>query len=357
MAKRYLQLADGRVFVGEAFGAPGETAGELVFTTGMVGYIEALSDPRYHGQILMQTYPLAGNYGMISDDMVSDGMHPRAYVVRELCGAPSNYRSEGALNDVLQAQGVIGISGVDTRALTVILRECGSMPARITDTLPAETDTAWAESVPAVSAVSFAEVAPTQVHTYAPEGEVKCRAALIDCGCGAALARAMAALGADVTAYPPTASAGEILAAGPDLLLISGGPGDPRDPAAASVVAALRELLGKIPAFGVGLGHQLMALAMGAEICRLKVGHRGANQPVKCLSDGKIAITSQNHSYAVDAATLPEGAICTHINVNDGSCAGIAYPALRARSIQYDPTAAELDGVISLAKEAAIHAL
>ena len=354
MAKRYLQLADGRVFAGEAFGAPGETAGELVFSTGMVGYMEALSDPRYHGQILMQTYPLIGNYGVIPADMVSEGLHPRAYVVRELCGEPSNYRSEGALNDLLRAQGVIGISGVDTRALTVILRECGTMPARITDEIPAETDTAWAASVPAVS---LAEVAPTEAHTYVPEGETVGRAALIDCGCGASLARAMAEYGIAVTAYPPTVTAGEILAAGPDLLLISGGPGDPREPAAAPVAAALRELLGKIPAFGVGLGHQLMALAMGAEICRLKVGHRGANQPVKCLADGRISITAQNHGHAVDAATLLEGAVCTHINVNDGSCAGIAYPALHARSIQYDPTAAELDGVISAAKEAAIHAL
>ena len=356
MAKRYLQLADGRVFEGEAFGAPGETAGELVFSTGMVGYMEALSDPRYHGQILMQTYPLIGNYGVIPADMVSEGLHPRAYVVRELCGEPSNYRSEGALNDLLRAQGVIGISGVDTRALTVILRECGTMPARITDEIPAENDIAWADGLPAVS---VAEVVPAEVRTYAPAGETVGRAALIDCGCGASLARAMAECGIAVTAYPPTAAAEEIMSDSPDLLAVSDGPMDPRDPdpAAAQVIALLQALVGKIPAFGVGLGHLLMALSQGAKVCRLKVGHRGANQPVKCLADGRISITAQNHGHAVDAATLPEGAVCTHINVNDGSCAGIAYPALHARSIQYDPTAAELDGVISAAKEAAIHAL
>ena len=356
MAKRYLQLADGRVFVGEAFGASGETAGELVFTTGMVGYIEALSDPRYHGQILVQTYPLAGNYGMITEDMISDRMHARAYVVRELCDTPSNYRCEGGLDAALQAQGVVGISGVDTRFLTLILRECGSMPARITDTLPDETDTAWADAIPAVS---LAEVASAEVRSYAPAGETVGRAALIDCGCGASLARAMAERGIAVTAYPPTAAAEDIMAASPDLLAVSDGPMDPRDPdpAAAQVIALLQALVGKIPAFGVGLGHLLMALSRGAKVCRLKAGHRGSNLPVKCLADGKVAITSQNHGHAVDTDTLPEGAVCTHTNVNDGSCAGIAYPALRARSIQYDPTAAELDGVISMVKEAEMHAL
>lgn len=356
MAKRYLQLADGRVFAGEAFGATGETAGELVFTTGMVGYIETLSDPRCHGQIVVQTYPLAGNYGMITEDMASDRMHARAYAVREICGTPSNYRCEGGLDEALRARGVVGISGVDTRSLTLILREQGSMPVRITDTLPDETDTAWADALPAVS---LAEVALTEVRTYAPEGETIGRAALIDCGCGASLARAMAGQGIAVTAYPPTTGAEEIMAAAPDLLAVSDGPMDPRDPdpAAAQVIALLQAAAGRLPVFGVGLGHLLMALSRGAKICRLKAGHRGSNLPVKCLADGTVAITSQNHGHAVDAATLPEGAACTHINVNDGSCAGVAYPALRARSVQFDPTAAELDGVISMVKEAATHAL
>lgn len=356
MAKRYLQLADGRVFTGEAFGASGETAGELVFTTGMVGYIEALSDPRCHGQILVQTYPLAGNYGMITEDMTSDRMHARAYVVREICDTPSNYRCEGGMDEALRKQGVVGISGVDTRSLTLILRERGSMPARITDTLPEEKDTAWADGLPAVS---LADVAPDGVRTYAPAGETAGRAALIDCGCGTSLARAMTERGIAVTAYPPTAAAGEIEAARPDLVVVSDGPMDSRnpDPAAAQVIALLQALMGKIPAFGVGLGHLLMALAQGAKVCRLQGGHRGSNLPVKCLADGKVAITSQNHGHAVDGEMLPIGAVCTHTNVNDGSCAGIAYPALHACSIQYDPTAAELDGVISMIKEAAIHAL
>ena len=354
MAKRYLQLASGEVFAGEAFGASGETVGELVFSTGMVGYIEALTDPRYHGQILLQTYPLIGNYGMITEDMVSDRMHPRAYVVRELCDAPSNYRSEGALDGILREQGVIGISGIDTRALTAILREKGTMPARITDEAPTGTDASLfnycAEGI-------ICEVAPTDVRTYPAEGEEKCRAALIDCGCGASLATALTQRGIAVTAYPITASAEAIAAHAPDLLIVSDGPGDPKDHDTSPVIALLRELLGKIPAFGAGLGHQLMALALGADTYRLKVGHRGANQPVKTLADGKIAITAQNQGYAVDAATLPEGAVCTHINVNDGSCAGIAYPALRACSIQYDPTAADLDGLISMTEEAANYAL
>lgn len=356
MAKRYLQLANGRVFAGEAFGAPGETVGELVFTTGMVGYIEALSDPRCHGQIIVQTYPLSGNYGMIAEDMASDRMHARAYVVREICDTPSNYRCAGGLDSALREQGVVGISGVDTRSLTLILRKCGSMPARITDTLPADTDKAWADSLPAVS---IADVALTEVHTYAPAGATVGCAALIDCGCGASLARAMAERGIAVTAYPPTATAEEILTANPALLAVSDGPMDPRnsDPAADPVIDLLRALAGKIPAFGVGLGHLLMAIAMGAKVCRLEGGHRGSNLPVKYLVDGTVAITSQNHGHAVDAATLPAGAVCTHINVNDGSCAGVAYPGKSACSVQFDPAEAEFARMISAIKEAAIHAL
>ncbi|MBQ2767324.1 MAG: glutamine-hydrolyzing carbamoyl-phosphate synthase small subunit [Clostridia bacterium] len=354
MAKRYLQLASGEVFAGEAFGASGETIGELVFSTGMVGYIEALSDPRYHGQILLQTYPLIGNYGMIAEDMVSDRMHPRAYVVRELCDAPSNYRCAGALDAVLREQGVIGISGIDTRALTTILREKGTMPARITDQMPTAPDNGLC-SYRAEGVISA--VAPNDVRTYPATGEEKCRAALIDCGCGASLAARLVQRGIAVTAYSPTVSADTVSADAPDLLIVSDGPGDPKDPDTSPVIALLRELLGKLPTFGVGLGHQLMALSLSADTYRLKAGHRGANQPVKSLADGKIAITAQNQGFAVDAATLPDGAVCTHINVNDGSCAGVAYPALRACSIQYDPTAADLDGVISMTEEAANYAL
>lgn len=346
MSKVYIQLATGQVFEGESFGAEGEVVGEIVFSTGMVGYLESLSDPSYFGQILVQTFPLIGNYGVIPADFESDSLHVSAYVVREVCDTPSNYRSEGGLSDYLKANGVIGVSGVDTRALTEIIRSAGVMNARITRTRPTgKPDAAMlayrvSGAVEAVSckAVEYFPVKGNgQRMTAADMGEGQYQVALYDFGAKRYIIHCLTDRGCDVTVYPAATPAAEILATNPDGIMLSNGPGDPKDNG--EVIAALRELLGKKPMFGICLGHQLLALAAGADTVKLKYGHRGANQPVKDLHDGRVYVTSQNHGYAVDAATLPAWAETAFVNVNDGTCEGIVYPDRNAFTVQYHPEA------------------
>lgn len=346
MSKIYIQLATGQVFEGESFGAEGEVVGEIVFSTGMVGYLESLSDPSYYGQILVQTFPLIGNYGVIPSDFESGALHVSAYVVREVCDAPSNYRSEGKLDEYLKEKGVIGVSGVDTRALTEIIRSAGVMNARITRTKPtgAPDETMLNYRVKgAVAAVScekieyFPAKGGGKQMTAADMGEGKYQVALYDFGAKMYIIHCLTDRGCDVTVYPATTPAAEILAANPDGIMLSNGPGDPKDNV--EVIGALRELLGKKPMFGICLGHQLLALAAGADTIKLKYGHRGANQPVKDVRDGRVYVTSQNHGYAVDAATLPEGAQAVFVNVNDGTCEGVIYPDQRAFTVQYHPEA------------------
>lgn len=329
--KRYLTLEDGTTFVGEGFGAAADAVGELVFTTGMCGYIETLTDPSYAGQIVVQTFPMIGNYGIIQSDFEGK-CAVRGYVVHEWCDTPSNFRAAGDLDAYLRSVGVPGIAGIDTRALTRILRECGTMNVTITDAVPADLVAVRAYAVTdAVAAVTCAAAT-----VYPAEGETHYRVALLDFGAKRNIIRSLTARGCTVTVYPASTPAADILAAAPDGVMLSNGPGDPAENTA--IIAEIGKLLGRVPVFGICLGHQLMALAVGGSTVKLKYGHRGVNQPVRDLVGGRTYITSQNHGYAVIGDSLPCGEV-RFVNANDGTCEGIDYPALRAFSVQFHPEA------------------
>lgn len=329
--KRYLTLEDGTTFVGEGFGAAADAVGELVFTTGMCGYIETLTDPSYAGQIVVQTFPMIGNYGIIQSDFEGK-CAVRGYVVHEWCDTPSNFRAAGDLDAYLRSVGVPGIAGIDTRALTRILRECGTMNATITDAVPADLVAVRAYAVTdAVAAVTCAAAT-----VYPAEGETRHRVALLDFGAKRNIIRSLTARGCMVTVYPASTPAADILAAAPDGVMLSNGPGDPAENTA--IIAEIGKLLGRVPVFGICLGHQLMALAVGGSTVKLKYGHRGVNQPARDLVGGRTYITSQNHGYAVVGDSLPCGEV-RFVNANDGTCEGIDYPALRAFSVQFHPEA------------------
>lgn len=329
--KRYLTLEDGTTFVGEGFGAAADAVGELVFTTGMCGYIETLTDPSYAGQIVVQTFPMIGNYGIIQSDFEGK-CAVRGYVVHEWCDTPSNFRAAGDLDAYLRSVGVPGIAGIDTRALTRILRECGTMNATITDAVPADLVAVKAYAVTdAVAAVTCAAAT-----VYPAEGETHYRVALLDFGAKRNIIRSLTARGCTVTVYPASTPAADILAAAPDGVMLSNGPGDPAENTA--IIAEIGKLLGRVPVFGICLGHQLMALAVGGSTVKLKYGHRGVNQPARDLVGGRTYITSQNHGYAVVGDSLPCGEV-RFVNANDGTCEGIDYPALRAFSVQFHPEA------------------
>ena len=329
--KRYLTLEDGTTFVGEGFGAAADAVGELVFTTGMCGYIETLTDPSYAGQIVVQTFPMIGNYGIIQSDFEGK-CAVRGYVVHEWCDTPSNFRAAGDLDAYLRSVGVPGIAGIDTRALTRILRECGTMNATITDAVPADLAAVRAYAVTdAVAAVTCAAAT-----VYPAEGETHYRVALLDFGAKRNIIRSLTARGCTVTVYPASTPAADILAAAPDGVMLSNGPGDPAENTA--IIAEIGKLLGRVPVFGICLGHQLMALAVGGSTVKLKYGHRGVNQPARDLVGGRTYITSQNHGYAVVGDSLPLGEV-RFVNANDGTCEGIDYPALRAFSVQFHPEA------------------
>lgn len=329
--KRYLTLEDGTTFVGEGFGAAADAVGELVFTTGMCGYIETLTDPSYAGQIVMQTFPMIGNYGIIPADFEGK-CAVRGYVVHEWCDTPSNFRAAGDLDAYLKSVGVPGIAGIDTRALTRTLRECGTMNATITDEVPADLAAVRAYAVTdAVASVTCA--APTE---YPADGETRYRVALLDFGAKRNIIRSLTARGCAVTVFPASTPAADILATAPDGVMLSNGPGDPAENTA--IIAEIGKLLGRVPVFGICLGHQLMALAVGGSTVKLKYGHRGVNQPARDLVSGRTYITSQNHGYAVVGNSLPTGEV-RFVNANDGTCEGIDYPALRAFSVQFHPEA------------------
>ena len=329
--KRYLTLEDGTTFVGEGFGAAADAVGELVFTTGMCGYIETLTDPSYAGQIVVQTFPMIGNYGIIQSDFEGK-CAVRGYVVHEWCDTPSNFRAAGDLDAYLRSVGVPGIAGIDTRALTRILRECGTMNATITDAVPADLVALRAYAV--TDAVASVTCAAATV--YPAEGETHYRVALLDFGAKRNVIRSLTARGCAVTVYPASTPAADILAAAPDGVMLSNGPGDPAENSA--IIAEIGKLLGRVPVFGICLGHQLMALAVGGRTVKLKYGHRGVNQPARDLVGGRTYITSQNHGYAVVGDSLPCGEV-RFVNANDGTCEGIDYPALRAFSVQFHPEA------------------
>ena len=332
MKKAYLILDGGQVFEGYRFGAEGEALGELVFTTGMVGYIETLTDPSYYGQIVLQTFPLIGNYGMISEDFEGKPA-ARGYVVREWCDTPSNFRSEGTVDEFLKKAGIPGIWGVDTRQITRIIRERGVMNAIIADSVPADLSPLHTYTITdAVKSVSC-----TAPIAYPAQGEEKFRVILIDYGYKMNIIRELTKRGCAVTVVPYDTPAEEILAAHPDGVMLSNGPGDPEENV--DSIRQIQKLLGKVPIFGICLGHQLLALANGGKTVKLKYGHRGANQPAKELYGKRTYITSQNHGYAVVSDSIGDVGRVTMINANDGTCEGIEYPALRAFSVQFHPEA------------------
>jgi len=334
----YLVLQNGTVMKGEYFGAQSEVTGEVVFATGMTGYLETLTDPSYHGQIVLQTFPLIGNYGVIPPDFESAAVGARAYIVKYPCQNPSNFRSQGDLDAFLKERGITGLCGIDTRALTRIIRENGVMNGKITAAPPTPADIAETKAysilnaVAAVSSRSLTKVLPSNPSTGSGTEGAKRRVALMDFGAKRGIAKALAARGCEVWLFPHDAGAQEILNMKPDGIMLSNGPGDPAEKANNGIIETLRTLQkGKTPIFGICLGHQLMALANGYSTKKLKFGHRGANQPVKELVTGRVYITSQNHGYAV---VTDNGSF---VNVNDGTCEGMDYG--NSFSVQFHPEA------------------
>ena len=329
--KLYLTLQNGKTLQGYAFGARGEITGELVFSTGMVGYIETLTDPANCGQIVVQTFPLIGNYGMIASDVESDKAWVSAYVVREICDQPSNFREEGTLEEYLKAQGVIGIYGVDTRELTKILRDEGAMNARISDKPLTE------EEIKALAIHKeehlVGKVSGNQ-KGYFEAKKAAYTVALWNFGATNSSVADLTAQGYNVISVPANTTAEEILSLEIDGVVISDGPGDPAVNVAQ--IEEIKKLLGKKPVLGLGLGHQLLALALGAKTVKHKYGHRGSNQPVKCTESGRVYISSQNHGYEVLSSSVKQGKI-SFVNVNDNSCEGIVYEDLKALSVQFAP--------------------
>ena len=330
MKKGYLVLADGQVFEGLRFGAEADAVGELVFTTNMCGYLETLTDPSYAGQIVMQTFPLIGNYGVIPADF-EGGSFLRGYVVREVCGAPSNFRAEGTVDAMLKDRGIPGLSGVDTRLLTRIVREKGVMNACICDAIPADLSALRDYRVTGVVAEATGE-APV---CFPAEGARRFRVALMDYGMKRNIARELQKRGCEVTVFPADTPAEAVLSGGFDGVMLSNGPGDPAENT--FQIEQIRKLLGTLPLFGICLGHQLTALAAGGGTYKLHFGHRGANQPVREVGGARTFITSQNHGYAV-ADGVPGGQI-SFVNANDGTCEGVDYPEKRAFTVQFHPEA------------------
>ncbi len=336
MTKAYLLLADGTVFEGRSIGARGTSIGETVFNTAMTGYQETLTDASYYGQIVTQTYPLVGNYGVNGEDVESRRSWVRGYIVRENCVEPSNFRCAGSLDAFLKQQGVVGLCGIDTRRLTRLLREHGVMNGAITDSL-AEKD-ALLEAISAYSITRAVEtVTVEQAFTEGPEDGL--RVALLDYGYKYNILRSLAARGCRVTVFPADTSPSEVLASHPDGIMLSNGPGDPS--ACGVQIENLRHLFGSgVPIFGICLGHQLMALAQGGRTEKLKYGHRGANHPVKDLAHGRTYITSQNHGYAVVDGSIGQtvGEV-SHVNLNDGTVEGVRYKNAPVFTVQFHPEA------------------
>ncbi len=329
--KVYLTLENGKVFEGYSFGAEREVIGELVFTTGMTGYIETITDPSYYGQIVTQTFPLIGNYGIILSDKESKKCHLTAYVVREKCDTPSNFRCEMTLEAFLKEQGIPAVYGVDTRELTRIVREAGVMNAAIT--FKPLTDLTALKAYRVKDAVKA--VSSGKVRASGEEGGP--RVVLYDFGAKQNIVRELVKRGCYVIEVPATCTAEEALSYHPDGIMLTNGPGDPAENV--EVVENIRKLIGKKPILGICLGHQLFALAMGGQTRKMKYGHRGANQPVKDLKTGKVFISSQNHGYEVVSESVKGMGNLTFINANDGTCEGVEYPSVNAFTVQFHPEA------------------
>jgi len=344
MDQKYaLVLDDQTVIRGHAFGAEGSIFGELVFNTGMIGYQEALTDPSYNGQLLMMTYPLIGNYGISETAFESAKVQAEAFVVREHCRRPSHRASKKTLHEFLSDQGIVGISGVDTRSLTLRTRERGTMRAGI---VPEEEAGEALEKVRTMdfpdreNLVGEVSVKEPRVHSFGghPTADGGLRVVAVDCGIKSSIIRNLNEF-SEVVQVPYSATADEILAFRPDGVLISNGPGDPAHPAVmATTVKAARALAGRVPLMGICLGHQIIALAFGGKTFKLKFGHRGANQPVRDERTRKVVITSQNHGFAVHPE-LPSELELTEVNVNDGTVEALRHRELPIFSVQYHPEA------------------
>jgi carbamoyl-phosphate synthase small subunit len=348
-----LALEDGTIFTGRAFGAPGETVGEVVFNTSMQGYQEILTDPSYTGQIVTMTYPLIGNYGTTEADAESRGVRVAGFVVRELTAEPSNFRSDRDLNRYLHDANVTGIEGIDTRALVRRIRSRGAMTGVLSTTdLDDSSLVAKAKAAPGMAGQDLVKmVVPKQAfewtqgfgpfaeHVMTPPAGPAKRVVAIDYGMKWNILRCLVGAGCQVTVVPGTATAAEVLKHEPDGIFLSNGPGDPA--AVGYAIETVSQLLtANKPIFGICLGHQLLGLAFGAKTYKLKFGHRGANQPVLNRRTGGVEITTQNHGFAVDPATLPKDVDASHVNLNDQTCEGIWHKSKPIFGVQYHPEAA-----------------
>lgn len=329
--KAKLILENGMVFEGKSFGYLKESVGEVVFTTGMTGYQEVLTDPSYYGQIVTMTYPLIGNYGINLEDMESSRPQVRGFIVREKCTMPNNFRCELTLEDYLKQNKIIGLEGIDTRALTKVLRNSGTMKGIIVldeSTLEDVKDRIEAftnkEAVSKVTVKEKYEIAGTGKHV-----------AIVDYGIKQNIIRNFKKRNCKITVFNADVTAEEILSVNPDLVFLSNGPGDPQDLEFA--IDTIKKIIGKKPVVGICLGHQLLALSLGGNTTKLKFGHRGCNHPVKDLETGRVHITSQNHGYVVDE--LPEGTEVTHLNINDETVEGLKHKTLPIYSVQFHPEA------------------
>lgn len=347
--KAYLVLEDGTVFEGQAIGAEGHTVGELVFNTGMTGYQEVLTDPSYAGQIVLMTYPLVGNYGLNAEDHESRRVQVAGFVVREACDSPSNWRARRTLHDYLAEHQVIGIEGVDTRAITRRVRQHGVMMATLTTNESPEEALHRLQTSPRYDEHDFVYTVTTaEPYKWGYDGmepmdasdeRYRHRVVILDCGVKWNIPRRLASLGVRSVIVPATTSAEQILALQPDGVLISPGPGDPAR--LTPIAETVRALIGRLPIAGICLGHQLLCMAMGATTHKLKFGHRGCNHPVKNLLTGQVTITSHNHGYAVVPESLEgTGLEVTHIQLNDGTVEGVRHTDLKLMTLQYHPESA-----------------
>ncbi len=331
--KAILALENGAIFQGENFGIEGEVIGEIVFNTGMTGYQELLTDPTCCGQVVTMTYPLIGNYGVNIDDIESKKTHIKGFVVRELCNSPSNWRSVETLNDYLKRNNIIGIKDIDTRALTKILRDNGTMRGIIST----DPDFNFDEKIKEIKAYVIKNpvqcVTTKEVVHYKGEGY---RVSLVDLGIKQNIVSSLLKRGCDVYVFPADAKAEEIMAVNPDGIMLSNGPGDPKD--CVDTINEIKELIGEKPIFGICLGHQLAALANGADTEKLKYGHRGSNHPVKDLEKDLTYITSQNHGYAIVEASLEKTRMeVSHRNMNDNTIEGLRYKDVPVFTVQFHP--------------------
>ncbi len=353
-----LALEDGRTFEGESFGATGTSVGEICFNTSMTGYQEVLTDPSYRGQIVAMTYPLIGNYGTNALDQESGEPHVRGFVIEELSEIASNWRSETSLNDYLKRWKIPGIQGIDTRALTRHLRTLGAMKACLTteDISPEHATKRALEGAGVIGMDYVREVTAQKSYRWDPDDSlseiwsiatgdarpllppIRYRVVAYDYGIKQNILRLLRQHGFEVTVVPATTSAADALQFNPDGIFLSNGPGDPA--ALDYAHEAVRGLMGQKPIFGICLGHQVLGYAYGGKTFKLKFGHRGGNQPVKDLRTGKVAITSQNHGFAVDPDSLPKEVEVTHVNLNDGTVEGMRHRELPVFSVQYHPEAA-----------------